>query len=250
VKKLNNQTPAVPTGPAGPTSTPGSPTSTPTPLVIATPTVVQNTVNLGSAGSYAVLAYSGITNSGASSLCGNLGLSPKSSVGGGIVLIPSCGGIRNIDNTAANTAKGDLGIAFTDAMGRTGGATLPPNADLGGLTLYPGLYFESGDINLGSGDLTLDALGDSTAVFIFQAKGSFIRATSGRKVILAGGAQANNVFWVTAGYCSLGTTVQFAGTIMAYSSVTMNTGATLNGRALAKTGNVTLLANTITDPTP
>ena len=205
-------------------------------------------VNLGAAGSYGVLAYSAITNSGASTICGDLGLYPLSSVSGGIVL--TCGGVRNIDNSLANTAKLNLSAAYTDAMGRTGGATLPPNADLGGLTFYPGLYFESGDINLASGDVTLDAQGNPNAVFIFQAKGSFIKATSGRKVILIGGAQANNVFWVTAGFCSLGTTVHFAGTIMAYTSVTMNTGAVLNGRALAENGNVTLLANTITDPTP
>lgn len=252
----NNSTPsgaggAVGTG--GSTSSTATPTvtltttGTQTPSATPTPQVSQAMVNLGAAADYAALAYSGITNSGASTLCGNLGLYPKSSVGGGIVI--QCTGIRNVDNSAADTAKLNLGTAYTDAMGRSGGATLPPGADIGGETLYPGLYFETGNLNLSSADLTLDALGDSSAVFIFQVQGDLI-AGPGRKVVLMGDAQAANVFWAVAGYAALNTTVSFAGTIMAHTSVTLNTGAVLQGRALAETGNVTLLSNTITDPTP
>jgi hypothetical protein len=209
--------------------------------------VAQAAVNLNSAAAYAVLAYSGVTNSGKSTLCGSLGLAPLSSVGGGISLI--CGGVQNVDNTAANLAKGDLSTAYTDAAGRTGGSLIPGGGDIGGLTLYPGLYTDGGDLSISSADLTLDAKGDSNAVFIFQVAG-ILNATSGRKVLLTNGTTTANVFWQVAGYCSLGTTVSFAGTIMAYTSVTLNTGAVLNGRALAENGNVTLLANTITDPTP
>ncbi len=230
-------------GPSGPSiNGPGSPTQQ---LTVTPPTQVQATVNLGAAANYGVLAYSKITNSGPTTICGDLGIYPLSSVGGGIVL--SCGGVREIDNGTANTAKLNLGTAYTDAAGRTGGSTLSPNADIGGLTLYPGLYKETGDLSISSADLTLNGNGSSTSVFIFQTAG-ILNVTSGRHVILTNGATAANIFWQVAGYCSLGTTVSFMGTIMAYTSVTLNTGAVLHGRALAENGDVTLLTNTITVP--
>ena len=131
--------------------------------------------------------------------------------------------------------------------GTIGGAALVTNADIGGLTLYPGLYSEGGNLSISSANLTLDGQGNSNSVFIFQTAG-ILNVTSGRKVILTNGAAASNVFWQVASYCSLGTTVSFAGTIMAYTSVTLNTGVVLNGRALAENGNVTLLADAITVP--
>lgn len=159
------------------------------------------------------------------------------------------GGISDIDDTAITTAEIDLSTAYTDAMGRPVGATLAPGGDLGGLTLYPGVYTISSDLNLSSGDLTLDALGNVNAVFIFQVKsGANLVVGSGRQVILSGSAQAANVFWAVSGYCSLNTTASFAGNIMAYTSVTLNTGAVLQGRALAQNGDVTFLGNTITHP--
>jgi hypothetical protein len=202
-------------------------------------------VDLGSAANDGILAYSAITNSGHTTLCGSLGISPLSSVSGGIVL--DCGGVRDIDDTVAGIAKGDLNTAYTDAAGRSGGELLPGGSDIGGDRLQPGLYTCNGNLSVSSKDLTLDAKGNSNAVFIFQVAGN-LNATSGRKVLLVGRAQASHVFWQVAGFCSLGTTVSFVGTIMAYTSVTLNTGATLNGRALAENGNVTLLANTITVP--
>jgi hypothetical protein len=238
---------SIPSGPSGPTPTPTATVAVVQQTTVTPPTTVQATVNLGAAANYGVLAYSAITNSGSSSICGDLGLYPLSSVSGGIVL--TCGGVREIDNGTADTAKLNLGTAYTNAMGRTSGAALVDNADIGGLTLYPGLYIDGGNLSIASADLTLDAQGNSNAVFIFQVAG-ILNATSGRQVILANGANAANVFWAVAGYCSLGTTVSFAGTIMTYTSVTLNTGAVLNGRALAENGDVTLLGNTITDPTP
>jgi hypothetical protein len=216
-----------------------------TPRPTFPPQSAQATVNLGSAANYGILAYAAITNSGHSTVCGSLGIAPLSSVSGGIVL--DCGGVRHIDDTAAGIAMGDLNTAYTDAAGRSGGQLLPGGSDIGGDRLTPGLYTSNGDLLVSSKDLTLDAKGKSNAVFIFQVAGN-LNATSGRKVLLVGGAKASNVFWQVAGFCSLGTTVSFVGTIMAYTSVTLNTGARLNGRALAETGNVTLLANTITVP--
>jgi hypothetical protein len=155
--------------------------------------------------------------------------------------------VSDVDDTAANHAKGDLSTAYTTTAGRPGGSFLLSGSNIGGQTFYAGLYKDKGDLSISSGNLTLDGLGNPNAVFIFQVSGDLL-ATSGRQVILAGGAQAANVFWQVAGYCSLGTTVSFVGTIMAYTSVTLNTGATLNGRALAENGDVTLLTNTITIP--
>ncbi|HEY5038514.1 MAG TPA: ice-binding family protein, partial [bacterium] len=118
---------------------------------------------------------------------------------------------------------------------------------IGGQTLSPGLYTEAGTLLISSSDLTLDAKGNPNAIFIFQVS-QILNVTSGRRVNLIGGAQAKNVFWQVADYCSLGTTVSFVGNILAYNSVTLNTNAVLSGRALGSNGNVTLLANTITKP--
>jgi hypothetical protein len=208
-------------------------------------------VNLGSAANYVILSYTGISNSGPSTTCGGYGVYPDgwTSVTGSPAIVENCGGAIDVGDGTANTAKQDLGTAYTDAMGRPTGATLAPGGDLGGQTLYPGVYTISSDLNLSSADLTLDALGDATAVFIFQVKtGGNLIVGPGRQVILAGNAQAANVFWAVSGYCSLDTTVSFVGNIMAYTSVTFNTGAVLLGRALASNGNVTLLTNTITHP--
>lgn len=204
-------------------------------------------VNLGSAANYLAMAYSQITNSGATTLFGSLGLAPGTQVDGGIVLMN--GGVMDINDPAITTAETDLSTAYTDAMGRPTGATLAPGGDLGGLTLYPGVYSISSDLNISSGDLTLDALGNANGVFIFQVKsGGNLVVGPGRQVILSGSAQAANVFWAVSGYGALDTTVSFVGNILAYTSVTFNTGAVLQGRALAQNGNITFLGNTITHP--
>jgi len=223
-------------------------TATTTPMATATPLPAQanpGMVNLGSAANYVVLAYSEVTNSGPTTLCGSLGLDPLAQVDGGIVI--TCGGVTDVANTASSIAKTDLNTAYTDAAGRTGGASLPAGGDVGGSTFYRGLYSCGGDLLLSSADLTLDAQGDANAVFIFQVTGNLI-VGPGRQVFLTNGAKAANVFWQVTGYCSLDTTVSMAGNIMAYTSVTFNKGAVLLGRALAENGNVTLLTNTITKP--
>ena len=213
--------------------------------------MVQLPVNLGSAANYVILSYTGISNSGPSTTCGGYGVYPDglTSITGSPAIVENCGGAIDVGDGTANTAKLDLGTAYTDAMGRPVGATLPPGADIGGQTLYPGVYLESGNINISSADLTLDAQGNPNAVFIFQVKtGGDLIVGPNRQVILIGNAQASNVFWAVSGYCSLDTTVSMVGNIMAYTSVTLNTGAVLSGRALASNGDVTLLSNTITHP--
>jgi len=139
-----------------------------------------------------------------------------------------------------------LTTAFNDAAGRTvGPVTVAGN--LGGQTLAPGLYKSTSSLAISSGNLTLDAQGDANAVFIFQMA-STLTTTAGLQVILAGGAQAANIFWQVGSSATLGTNSVFKGTIMADQSITLTTGATLDGRALARIAGVSLQANTITKP--
>jgi succinate dehydrogenase/fumarate reductase flavoprotein subunit len=124
------------------------------------------------------------------------------------------------------------------------------SGELGGLTLTPGLY-RSGisSFAITAMDLTLDAQGDADAVFIFQTSSSTLTIANGRAVVLAGGAKASNVFWSVGTQAIIGTTALVKGTILSGTSISMNTGAQLEGRALASAA-VTLLSNTITVPAP
>jgi hypothetical protein len=141
-----------------------------------------------------------------------------------------------------------LTTAFNDAAGRSVGAVILAG-NLGGLTLTPGLYTSTSSLEISSGDLTLDAQGNANAVFIFQMA-STLTTTAGRQVILSGGAQAANIFWVVGSSATLGTTSVFEGNILALASITVTTGATVEGRLLARTAAVSLDTNTITEPAP
>ena len=154
------------------------------------------------------------------------------------------GGVQNVANPAALQAKSDLVTAYNDAAGQTP-ATPVAAAALGGLTLTAGVY-SGGALDL-TGTVTLDAQGDSGAVFIFQAASTLITA-SASQVKLVNGASACNVFWKVGSSATLGTTTSFKGTILALTSITLNTGATVDGRMLARNGAVTLDSNTVTTP--
>jgi hypothetical protein len=156
----------------------------------------------------------------------------------------TAGAVHAADAVALQSQR-DLVTAYNDAAGRSSTATI--SADLAGSTLTPGVYTSASSLGL-SGALTLDARGDPNAVFVFQA-GSTLTAGSASRVLLIGGAQACNVFWQVGSSATIGTTSAFVGNIMALTSISLTTGATLNGRALARNGAVTLDTNTITKAT-
>ncbi|NNN17392.1 MAG: DUF3494 domain-containing protein [Thermoplasmata archaeon] len=205
----------------------------------------QSTVPLGSASSYAVLAAAGVSSTGPTAITGDLGVGPGSSVTG----FPpgTLTGTENIANTAAVAAEANVTIAFNDAFARSNCA-VSVAGNIGGQTLTPGLYASSSTLAISSGDLTLSAGGNSSAIFVFQVA-SALTTTSGRLVILTNGTQASNIFWVIGTSATLGTTSVMQGTLLAGASITMATGAQLNGRALARVGAVTLEDNTIVVPT-
>jgi hypothetical protein len=202
-------------------------------------------VTLGTAANYALLAGSTITNTGTSAICGSLGLSPGSSVTGAPVL--SCGGISDVDDPASVTAKTDLSTAYTELAALTSTSTITAGSDIGGETLFPGVYTDSGVLNIGS-NLILDAEGNPCAVFVFQIAGGLTVSTAGVQVTLAGGTNAANVYWQVAGATALGASVNFVGNILDLTSISMGADAALNGRALAETGQIALSSNAITMP--
>jgi hypothetical protein len=218
------------------------PKSSKNPNVVPLQTTVQAGVTLGDASGIAVLAGSSVTNTGATNITGDLGLSPGTSVGGfppGILV-----GTLRINDAIAAQAKLDLTAAYNDAAGRTSTDIVTLSGNLGGLTLTPGLYKSTSSLAISSGDLTFDAKGDPNATFIIQIA-TTLTTTSGRKVFLTNGATAANIFWQVGSSATFGTTSVFKGTVMAMQSITLNTGASLTGRALARSGAVTMAGNTI-----
>ncbi len=197
-------------------------------------------VGLGTAGNFAVLGGSTVTNTGPTVVRGDLGLSPGTAVTGfppGQVL----DGMTHVADAEAAQAQADLVLAYDDAASRPADASI--SGDLGGTTLPAGVYTSASSIGL-TGDLTLDAQGDPNAVFIFQA-GSDLTVGSGSRVLLQGGAQACNVFWQVGSSATIGTGSAFVGNILALTSITLTTSATLDGRALSRNGAVTLDTNNV-----
>jgi len=217
----------------------------------------QAPVNLGTAGTFTILSKTGITDVYASAITGDVGTSPIT----GAALLLTCGEVTGKifvvdaagplpcavnDATTLTAAVGDMGTAYLDAEGRT----TPDFAELGageigGLTLAPGLYKWGTDVLI-STDVTL--AGGPNDVWIFQVAGKLNQANA-KRVTLAGGALAKNVFWQVADSVAIGTTAHFEGVVLGKTLVAVNTGASVNGRLMAQTA-VTLQMNAVTQPAP
>ena len=199
-------------------------------------------------GTFGVLAGSTVTSSGNTLVTGNLGVSPGTAITGITGIAPGgpglvSGTIHSADAVAAE-AQSELTVAYNAAAGAASTAT--KNGDLGGQTLFAGVYTASSSLGI-TGAVTLDAQNNSNAQFIFQV-GTALTANVGSSVNLINGALPANVFWQVGSSATLGTGSSFSGNILAFSSISLGTGATLQGRALARNGAVTLLSNTITAP--
>jgi hypothetical protein len=213
--------------------------------LIATPArayAAEATVGLGTAASFSVLGGQTVTNTGPTTLSGDLGVSPGTAITG----FPpgKASGATYKADAVSSKAESDLVIGYNDAAGRA--ETSSVAGDLVGKTLTAGVYKSTGPIAL-SGTLTLNGQGNPNAVFIFQAASTLITA-SASKVSVINGAQACNVFWQVGSSATLGTASSFTGTIMALTSITVTTDTTVAGRALARNGSVTLDDDTFTSP--
>ena len=206
---------------------------------VVSPAWAQN-ISLGTASSFGVLGGSAVTNTGPTVVTGNVGVWPGTSITGfppGSNL-PGSGSQHSAD-AVAQQAQSDLTAAYTDAATRACGTTIAGGL-LGGLTLTPGVYC------MGAGNLTGILTLNGPGVYIFQMASSLTTAP-GSSVVTINGATACGVWWqVTSSAVSIGTTTAFQGNIMALTSIVLNTGATLNGRALARNGNVTLDNSNVT----
>jgi hypothetical protein len=206
-------------------------------------TACQAAVPLGTACMFGILAATpAVANSGPSDVTGDIGIYPAAAITG----FPpgTLTGTEYAGDATAATAQGDLTTAYNYAAAAPGGAIL--TADIGGQTLAPGVYkTTSAQPSLGiTGNLTLSGNG----VYIFQIVSTLTTAANNSDVILSGGALPQNVFWQVGSSATLGTTTTFEGIIMAQASVSLDTGAILNGSALARTGAVTLLSNPVNVP--
>ncbi len=218
-------------------------------------------VNLGTAGNYAILSKTGISNTGTSSIVGNIAVSPASStyITGFSLVLNSTGQFATSSlvtgkvyaatytsptPSTLTTAVGDMQTAYTDAAGRTNPNYVNLGAgNINGMTLVPGLYKWGTGVSI-STSITLT--GSSSSVWIFQISGG-LTFGNGAHIILSGGAQAKNIFWQVASGVSIGTGASFYGIILSQTSITIATGSTMTGLVLAQTA-VTLQSDKIASP--
>ena len=204
---------------------------------VVSPAWAQN-ISLGTASSFGVLGGSTVTNTGPTVVTGNVGVSPGTSIVGfppGSIL-PGSGSQHSADAVALQ-AQSDLTAAYNDAATRVCGTTIAGGL-LGGLTLTPGVYC------MGAGDLTGTLTLNGAGVYIFQTASSLTTAP-GSAVVLINGAAACGVWWQVTSSATIDTTTAMQGNILALTSITLNNGASLNGRTLARNGAVTLNNNNV-----
>ncbi|MCU1413893.1 MAG: Sortase [Microbacteriaceae bacterium] len=220
-------------------------------LSVASPadalTTINGPINLATATSYGVVAATAISNTGPTTIAGDIGLSPgaSSSYTGQASVTQPGGTVVHTADAQSLQAQADLGNAYTVAASLT--PTLSGQNELGGLSLTPGVYTSGNSLQV-TGQLVLDGAGDPNAVWVFQA-GSTLTTATNSSVLLTNGASACNVFWQVGSSATIGVGSQFVGSVMALTSVSALTNATVAGRLLAENGAVTLDTNTITVPT-
>jgi hypothetical protein len=208
-------------------------------LVLCGPSVAWAQSSLGTAQPFAVLAGSTVTNSGATTITGDLGVYPGSAVTGA----PTVTGTIHAADAVALAAQNDLTTQYNALEAAACSADLS-GQDLGGMTLTQGVYCFSSSAQL-TGALTLNAQGNPAATFIFKTV-SALNTAAGSSVSLINGGNPCGVAWKIGSSASLGTTTSFIGNLIALTSISLNTGANIvGGRALARNGAVTLLTNTI-----
>ena len=200
-------------------------------------------VPLGSAGSFAILAGAGITNTGPTTVSGDIGTFATTSFTGSASVTQS--GTNHAGDVVTQDAKNALVTAYNNAAGQ--GPTTPiVGLTLGGKTLTRGVYNSGSTIDL-TGTVTLDAQGDPDSIFVLQAGSALTTATSS-SVALINGARSCNVFWQIGSDATLGVGSTFVGTLLVQNSIVLKTGAVVDGRVLASIGSVTLDTNTISKP--
>jgi hypothetical protein len=219
-------------------------------LATAGSAAAATTIPLGDAAAFGVLASTAITNSGTSTVAGDIGASTGSMTGTGPTgansIVLTQGGVDRGNDTSGGQAG--LTAAYT-AAGSQGNGTVvgPANLALQTQPMLPGIYSSGSDLAL-TGPLTLDGAGSYDSVFIFRATAGLTTA-SGSSVVLTNGAQACNVFWQVGSSATLGAGSLFSGTILADASISLDAGVTVDGRLLASTGAVTLISDVITRST-
>jgi hypothetical protein len=206
------------------------------------PVLAQTAPPLGTAQNFAVLGASTVTNTGSSVVTGDLGLSPGTAVSGfppGIV----AGGSIYAADVVSKQARVDATTAYGDLASEACNTTYSVPTDLGGMTLLPGVYCFTSSAAI-TGTLTLRGAGNPSAAFIFRVS-STLTTASDASVVMTNGAQRCEVFWQIGSSATFGTGTSFIGTVIALTSVTLNTNATTSGRTLALNGAVTLDSNTV-----
>lgn len=202
-------------------------------------------VGLGTAGSFAVLAGQSVSNTGPSVVMGDIGVAPGTAVSGIPPLVQTAGALHVADAVAIQ-AQADLTTAYNSAAGRST-VTDVTGQDLGGRTFPSGVVAHTSGMQL-TGTVILDAQGDPNAVFVFKAGSTLVTAPNST-VALINGASPCNVYWQVGSSTTLDTNTTFVGTVMSLTSATLATGASVQGRVLARNGSVTLDTNVINRPT-
>ena len=199
-------------------------------------------ITLGTADNFAVLAGAGITNTGTTTISGDIGTFPTTTIVGFSSIVLT--GTNHAGDGTTQGAKTDLLTAYNAAVAESPTTTV--SGDLGGRTLVAGAYSSQSSLGL-TGTLTLDGAGNAGSIFVFQA-GSTLTTASASNIVLINGAQSCNVFWQMGSSVTLGTNSTIRGSILAQQSITATTGVIVDGRLLASNGAVTLDTNSVVKP--